>query len=186
MQRVTDLADPRRCKAPSLDGQCRNVAEEGSDYCRAHAGIDHMPAVRMRKYMLANAVEQGMLDRFTEDDNLKSLREEIGLVRMMVQNTLRMASTDMEKIQAYSKVNTLLLTLERLMKTCHTLEKSLGELVGKPALLRLGQALCQAVVERLEGLPNYEDLVDALIVDIMRAIQDVDNNEPDPGAVASE
>ena len=43
MQRVTDLADPRRCKGASLDGQCQNVAEEGSDYCRVHGGqIRHL------------------------------------------------------------------------------------------------------------------------------------------------
>jgi hypothetical protein len=32
MQRVTDLADPRRCRGASVDGQCQNVAEEGAPW----------------------------------------------------------------------------------------------------------------------------------------------------------
>jgi hypothetical protein len=179
MQRVTDLADPRRCKGSAAEGQCVNVAADGSDYCVACGGVDRGPARRMRKYLLASAEDQGLLDRYASDDELKTLREEIALVRMMVQRTLATAQTDVEKINAYSKVNTLLLTLERLMKTCHSLEQSLGQLVGKPALLRLGQRLCRIVIDRLEGLPNYEQLVDAMIADIDAAFHDLDNTAPE-------
>ena len=39
LKRVTDESDPRRCKAASLDGQCRNISEEGYEYCLAHGGV---------------------------------------------------------------------------------------------------------------------------------------------------
>lgn len=52
MQRVTDLADPRRCKGASLDGQCQNFAEEGAEYCRVHGGTDQAPALRLKQYLL--------------------------------------------------------------------------------------------------------------------------------------
>ena len=55
MQRVTDLADPRRCKGRSLDGQCQNVAEEGADYCRVHGGESRAPARRLKQYLLTTA-----------------------------------------------------------------------------------------------------------------------------------
>ncbi len=175
MQRVTDLADPRRCKGSIREGQCLNVAADGSDYCLCHNGVDRGPARRLRKYLLASAEDQGLLAKYADDDELKSLREEIALVRMMMQNTLASAQADVDKINAYSKVNTFLLTLERLMKTCHSLEQSLGQLVGKPALIRLGQQLCQIVVSRLEGVPNYEQLVDAIVTDMAAAFQNIDN-----------
>lgn len=175
MQRVTDLADPHRCKGSSALGQCLNVAADGSEYCLAHNGVDRGPARRLRKYLLASAEDQGLLARYADDDELKSLREEIALVRMMMQNTLSAAQSDVDKINAYSKVNTFLLTLERLMKTCHTLEQSLGQLVGKPALIDLGRQLCQIVVRHLEGVPNYEQLVDAIITDMAAAFQNLNN-----------
>jgi len=178
MQRVTDLADPHRCKGANSIGQCDHVAADGSDYCLACNGVDRGPVRRMRKYLLAAAEDQKLLDRYATDDELKSLREEIALVRMMVQRTLTMATSNVEAVNAYSKINTLLLTLERLMKTCHALEQSLGQLVGKPALLRLGQRLCQIVVDRLEGVPNYEQLVDVMIADIDAAFHHLDNTDP--------
>ncbi|MHB8107842.1 MAG: hypothetical protein ACYDH4_10515 [Candidatus Cryosericum sp.] len=173
MTQVTDLADPRRCKGSDAQGQCRQQALEESDYCQQHGGRNVVPARQMRKYLLATAEDQGLLERYADDDQLKSLREEIALCRVMIQNTARTARTEVEQVTAYSKINTLLLTLERLLKTCHTLEQSLGQLVALPALIRLGQQLCQIVVNRLEGVPNYEQLVDAIINDIDRAFHDL-------------
>jgi len=68
MQRVTDLADPRRCKGASLDGQCQNFAEEGSDYCRVHGGKDLAPARRLKQYLLTKAQDRERLAQFAEND----------------------------------------------------------------------------------------------------------------------
>lgn len=175
MPSVTDLTDPHRCKGGTPRGQCLNLALDGSDFCQYHRGIDQAPARKMQKYLLGNAEEQGLLNRYADDDALKSLREEIALVRVMVQNTLKWAQTDIEKINAYSKVNTFLLTLERLLKTCHTLDQSMGNLIAKPALHRLGQDIGQAIINRLEGVSNYESLVEALLGDLVRLVEDIDN-----------
>jgi hypothetical protein len=177
MPRVTDLADPRRCKGSGPSGQCLNASEDGSEYCVCHRGVDRGPARRMRKYQLATADDQGLLDRYATDDELKSLREEIALTRVMIQNILRSATTDIEKTNAYSRINTHLLTLERLMKTCHALEQSLGQLVCKSDLLLLGKQLYQIVIDRLVGLPNYEELVDAIIGDMDRVFHNIGNKE---------
>lgn len=179
MQTVTDLADPRRCKGSTSAGQCLAVAADGSDYCLQHHGVDRGQGRRMRKYLLATAEDQGLLAKYADDDELKSLREEIGLTRVMIQNTLAGALSDVEKINAYSKVNGFLLTLERLLKTCHTLDQSMGNLIGKPSLHRLGRELGQAVVDRLEGIPNYESIVEALLGDLVRIITDIDNGTPE-------
>lgn len=177
MQRVTDLADPRRCRASSPSGQCLNVAEDGSEYCVCHQGVDRGPARRLRKYQLATAEDQGLLDRYSDDVELKSLREEIALTRVIIQSILRAAKTEVEKTNAYSKVNTHLLTLERLVKTGHHLDQSLGLLVGKSELLSLGKQLYRIVVDRLVGLPDYERVVDAIISDMDEAFHSVGNKQ---------
>ena len=68
MQRVTDLADPRRCKGASVDGQCQNVAEEGAEYCRVHGGKDQAPARRLKQYLLTKAQDRERLAQFAEND----------------------------------------------------------------------------------------------------------------------
>jgi hypothetical protein len=182
MQTVTDLADPRRCKAGTATGQCLAVAADGSDYCVAHHGVDRGQGRRMRKYLLATAEDQGLLAKYADDDELKSLREEIGLTRVMIQNTMAGALSEVEKINAYAKVNGYLLTLEKLMKTCHTLDQSMGNLIGKPALRRLGRELAQVVVDRLEGVANYESIVESVLCDFARIIDEIDNGTPEPAA----
>jgi len=66
MQRVTDLADPRRCKGASVDGQCQNIAEEGSDYCRAHGGESQAPTRRLKQYLLTKAQDRERLAQLAE------------------------------------------------------------------------------------------------------------------------
>ena len=77
MQRVTDLADPRRCKGASLDGQCQNFAEEGAEYCRVHGGTDQAPALRLKQYLLTRAQDQARLVHLDDPEGVKSLRDEV-------------------------------------------------------------------------------------------------------------
>jgi hypothetical protein len=131
---------------------------------------------------LAQAQEQAKLAHFADHEDLKSLRDEIGLVRMMIQATWNSAKTDVEKLQAYSKVNTFCLTLERLVKTCQTLDQSMGHLIAKPALLRLAQSICNIVVTGLEGVPDYEARCDVMIPQIIQAVEKINNLETTPGS----
>ena len=105
MQRVTDLADPRRCKGASVDGQCQNVAEEGSDYCRVHGGKDQAPARRLKQYLLTKAQDRERLAQFAENDALKTLREEVVVALGQLERRLSLANrSDAEFLAAYPEV----------------------------------------------------------------------------------
>ena len=86
LQRVTDLADPRRCKGRSLDGQCQNVAEEGSDFCRVHGGVIQAPARRLKQYLLTRPQDCERLAQFDDPEGHKSLRDEV-LIATVTQTT---------------------------------------------------------------------------------------------------
>jgi hypothetical protein len=178
MERVMDPADPHRCKASVGTGQCMTVAEEGSDYCRVHAGSYQPPEKGLRQYLLARAQDRARLAAFAEHDDIKSLRDEIALTRMMVEGLWNSAQSDVERLAIYGRVNSHILTLEKLVKTCNQIEERLGSLLAKPTLLRVGQQICQKLVARLEGLPNYEQLVDTLIRDVITTIQEARNDAP--------
>jgi len=177
MQRVTDLADPDRCKGAQPDGQCRNRAEDGSDYCRACGGENRAPARKLRQYLLAKAHDRVRLAEFAEHEEVKSLRDEIALARMLIERRFNLIQNDADLIGACAPLNTLLLTVERLVKSAHAIEKSLGALLARNAVLRVGQQVCQIIVDRLEGIPNYEQIVDAIITDIVATISKADNSD---------
>ena len=177
VQRVTDLADPHRCKGAKPEGQCLNVAEEGSDYCRACGGESHAPARRMKQYLLAKAQDRTRLAQLEEHEGLKSLRDEVAIAVGMLERRLNMVDTDAEFIQAFPQIERFFKTLADLKKSSFWLEQKSGAMLSRTAALRLGQEICQIVVDELEGIPNYEQIVDRIITRIVPTIQRADNSE---------
>ena len=92
MQRVTDLADPRRCKGASLDGQCQNVAEEGIGLLprprRQRSGTRSTPEA----VPLDQGARQARLAQLDDPEGLKSLREEVVVATGQLERRLNLAN----------------------------------------------------------------------------------------------
>ena len=92
---------------------------------------------------MANAKDRARLAAFAEHDDIKSLRDEIALTRMMIEGLWNSGQSDAERLPIYGRVNSHILTLEKLVKTCNQIEERLGSLLAKPTLLRVGQRICE-------------------------------------------
>jgi hypothetical protein len=177
MERVKDPTDPERCKGAAPDGQCWNRAEHGSDYCLAHGGKSTALAESKRAYLLVDVQRRVRLAQLAEHDDIKSLREEIALARLLVEKRLNACKNDEELIASAGAINTMLLTLERLVKSANTIEQNLGTLLAKSAVLKLGQSICHIVVEELEHVDGYEIIVDRITRRMIDTISHANNNE---------
>jgi hypothetical protein len=177
---VTDLADPRRCKGGGWEHQCMNQAAAGSDFCVRHNGVDRAPANNLRQYLLDKVHDQARLAQFAEHEDIKSLRDEIALARMLVERRFNLIQSDADLLVACGQLNVLLLTIERLVKSCHQIEQSLGSLLARQSVIKLGQAVCQIIVDRLEGIDNYEEIVDGIIKDIIAVVKETEPDTTDP------
>jgi len=171
VDRVTDLADPCRCKSGTRAGQCLHVAAEGSEFCPLHAGVNRAPARDLRQYLLAKAEDRTRLAQLDENEGLKSLQDEVKIAVGMLERRINLLQDDADFIRSCGQLNMLLLTIERLKKSSQVLEERSGAMVSRSAILRLGQQICQVIVDRLVGVPNYEQLVDTIILDIIATIQ---------------
>jgi hypothetical protein len=182
MQRVTDLADPRRCKGNSLDGQCQNLAEEGADYCRVHGGSGSLvqaPVRRLKQYLLSTAQDCARLARLSESDGLKTLREEVTVALGLLERRLGLAKTDAEFISAFPQIERLLKRIAELKKDSFSLEQKSGAMLSRDQAFGLFQEIVGIVVEELEGVPGYEQIMDRIIARIGPAIQHAGNSEPE-------
>ncbi len=179
MQRVTDLADPHRCKGAQPDGQCQNLAAEGSDYCVACGGVDRAPAQRLRQYLLTRAQDRTRLAQLDDPEGLKSLRDEVVIATGMLERRLNLVRTDAEFISAFPQVEKFFKTLADLKKSNFFLEQKSGAMLSRSAALKMGREIIEIIVDRLEGIPNYEQTVDAIITDIVATISKADNSEDD-------
>ena len=172
MQRVTDLADPRRCKGSSVDGQCQNIAEEGSDYCRAHGGESQALSRRLKQYFLTKAQDRERLAQLAENDGLKTLREEVVIALGQLERRLSLANrSDAEFLAAYPEVEKSLKTLADLKKSNFYLETKAGATLSREQAFGLVRLMIEIVVEELDGIPNYERIMDRIVTRILPAVE---------------
>jgi hypothetical protein len=172
MQRVTDLADPRRCKGASVDGQCQNVAEEGSDYCRAHGGESLAPARRLKQYLLTKAQDRERLAQLAENDGLKTLREEVVVALGQLERRLSLASrSDAEFLAAYPEVERSLKLLAELKKSNFHLETKSGATLSREQAFGLVRLMIEIIVDELDGIPDYERIVDNIVTRMLPAVE---------------
>ncbi|REJ86529.1 MAG: hypothetical protein DWQ35_23145 [Planctomycetota bacterium] len=175
VNRVKDPADPRRCQGAAPDGQCMNEAESGSDFCRAHGGHSTAEAQEKRLYLLTKAKHRERLAQLSEHEEIKSLRDEIAIARMLIEERFNAIKNDSDLLAAFGPINTSLLTVERLVKSAHQIEQNLGNLLAKTSVLALGQSISRILIDELEDLPDYEEIVDRINERIITTIASAGN-----------
>ncbi len=173
MEPVTDLADPQRCQGVIPHGQCMNKAEPGSKNCRAHGGTDLTEQTQMRGYLLAKAQEQTRLTNLSEGlEPVKELRDSIALLHMMVEKRWNLIRTDGDLLQACGPLNQMLQNMERLVSSCHKIEQNLGQLLAKQAILSLAKRMVEVMIEELEGVEDYEAIIDRITTKLFDTIRE--------------
>jgi len=173
-----DANDPRRCQALTQKGQCAYQAAEGQEFCPYHLrDRDFENKQSLKAYQLTNIDIAESAGRHSQVEELKSLREEIALCRSLVERRLNMVESNADVISAVGQVNSLFVTLEKLVSSCHRLETSLGNLLSKASLLDLAKVIVEIVMDELEGLDGYETIVDRISERMVAKIAAYDPDE---------
>lgn len=137
LNKITSPDDPDRCQANSKYGQCTNKQIEGTKYCPMHGGDrTSNPA---RNYMLTKF--QARLNRMADSPNIKSLRDEIGILRMTLEERLNQCKDSMDLIYQSGPISDLVIKIDKLVLSCHKIEYATGQLLDKQAILQFGTEL---------------------------------------------
>lgn len=129
---------PLRCQAVTAKNQCRYERVQGSEYCPMHGGnkgTEVLAAKSLR--MLRLSKWQGRLEEFADHDKVKSLREEIGILRIMLEETVNKCGDQVDLIFNSGKIADLIMKIEKLVTSCHKLESNLGLMLDKQAAMQL-------------------------------------------------
>ncbi len=169
-RRITNPADPGRCKGSKPTGQCENRAEEGSDYCRCCAPPKKAMTPRTRLYHLARADFHTRLWEIADHEDLKSTREELALARMLLEDLLNSISDDLMLVAKAPAIQRQLALIGRLVKDCYLLEQNNGKLLHKQTGLQAAYDIVVLVCGYLERVPNSEDLKDCVVEEIRRLV----------------
>ncbi len=174
--RINDLSDPRRCQGAAQDGQCRNLSEHGSKYCKHHGGVDYLPAEQERGFLLAKADDKIRLTTVSNElEPVKELRDTIALTHMLIEKRWNMIRVENDLLIHCGPLNQLIQTMEKLINSCHKIQTNLGELLARQAVLALAKELVAIVIDELQGIEDYEEIIDRITTRLVDTIRKADN-----------
>ena len=155
-ERIESPIDPERCQGMGKTGQCEYKRVTGSDFCPRHGGnraAEEEAKRGLRNYFLT--LWRAEAQRASESDDYRSLREEIGLLRMMLQtrfNNHIKSSNDL--IFHHGPIVQLIDKIALLVASCHKIESSMGNLLDRSAILQFGDELIHLVGNVLAEQPE--------------------------------
>ena len=105
-------------------GQCPMESVEGGDRCPKHGGgaqLASQKKSRVRAYHL-NQWRTSIADN-SNDPEIKNLRDEVGILRMTLNAVLNRCKDNHDLLMMSGQVQSLVNSLQVLMKTVHTIDK---------------------------------------------------------------
>jgi len=175
-ERVSDPTDPRRCQGNDARGQCQMVAIDGSNYCIRHGG--HNAVVSREKEALKNLKLTKFKARLAElgsSSHLMSLRDEIAIVRMTLEETVNQCEGPSDLITMSGQIAALVGNIEKLVKSCHSIEEKTGHLLSKDALSNFAGKVIDIIVRHVAD----EDARRIIAGEIVDAVS---GEQPDEGS----
>lgn len=166
-ERVKDPADPRRCQANDNNGQCHIVSCEGSQYCSRHGGaivIHQQAKAENRMYRLGKW--RAAVSRFQDHDQLKSLREEIGIMRMMIDERMAGCQDAQELLMVSGPLGDMVSRVEKLVLSCNKIETHLSGILDKTQALQLGQEMVEILGKWLDMIADKDTIIKKLKDDV--------------------
>lgn len=159
-------SDPERCQGIIAHGQCDHKAIPGKQFCAVHISstLRHEERKSQRNYRIAKY--QARLEEFADNSQVKSLREEIGLLRMLMEEQMNSCQSQTDLLIASSKISDLVLKIEKVVTSCHRLEKSTGALLDKSAAIQLTSTFVQIIAEEVNDTEVVERISNRMISEI--------------------
>jgi len=173
IEKIEYEAQEGRCQAVNSKGQCLNMAYKDSKFCLAHGGnksAQAQEAKNIRNYQLAKWNDR--LERFGNSDGIKSLRDEIGILRMMMEERLNLCNDAQDLVLQSGPISDLVMKIDKVVTSCHKLEGAMGQLLDKAALVQFAGEVISIIGDVLQG---QEDKTDEIAERILIAMN---SNEP--------
>ena len=160
--------NPNRCQGIVSSGQCTNLAVEGFPLCKSCGRAQEANATKTKyhNYLLRQSMSR--VSDFAGGEHVKSLRDEVGILRMIIEQVLNKCDQPMDVILHSSTLTDLISKVERVVNTMHKLEGSMGQLLDKQALLQFANEIISILISEIEN----EELITKISNRIINALGD--------------
>lgn len=162
--RITDPDDPMRCQAITSNGQCINKAVVEGGNCLVHGGNKQLEKIErdnIRNYRVKKF--QQALVHHTDSPKLKTLNEEVAILRMLLEEQLNQCDDVFDLTIKSHIISDLVIKIEKLVKSCHSLEASLGGLMDKQAILTFATKVIDVISGEIDDEEILTKISDGII-----------------------
>ena len=144
-QRV-DVEASNRCQGITAKGQCVLAQVEPSKFCHLHGGGVVSGAQRriaVKQYMLDKAHVRART--LTNDSQIKGLRGEIGILRMILETQIDRCPTPTQLAVAAPSLSDMIMKIQKLVTSCHRLEEAMGHTLDQDQLAVIADSIIQVI-----------------------------------------
>jgi hypothetical protein len=86
----------------------------------------------------------------------------VAIARILIEERLNKIKNDQDLFTATGAINSLLLTVEKLVSRSHILEQNLGQLYHRSTVLQLMQAVVEVIDDEVRPLPGGVEVIDRI------------------------
>lgn len=165
-ERIERPDDPNRCQHVGAKGQCNLKKMEGSQFCRPHGGPIHEYAQKQKElqnYQIGKY--QAILEQKRNSPELKTLNDEVAILRVTLEQRLKMCQTDVDLLTHSQAIADLVSRIERTVVACAKLEDKLGMTFDRARLIEFAQEIVSVLTDELtpEQLQSVGDKILATV-----------------------
>lgn len=161
---------PDRCQAViATKGQCMNRKMENSNYCPAHGGNRANKAAKeeeMRMYRIGKY--QQRVNSLEDHGKIKSLRSEIAILRMMLEERLNQCSDSHDLMLHSQVVSNLVTNIEKLVTSCNRLDLQLGNMLDPTQAISWINEIVEIISTHIEDTEVLNTIADEILTSFQR------------------
>lgn len=153
------LDGPDRCEERGPLGQCPHKKVPGTNFCFNHKKnlIERgKELAEVRNYRLLKF--QRRVNEFADNSKIKSIREEIGILRMCLEETINKCNDTTELILYSGKICDIIMKIEKLVVSCHRLEFATGTLLDKSTIINIANVMIDTVCKYVNDPDDLEKI----------------------------
>lgn len=169
IQRAPYPGHPDRCKAAAGKNQCPNLSVElpdgrFGDRCLAHGGNKQQEAAAaqgMRNYRLTKW--QARLERHASSPQIKSLRDEVGLLRMILEERLNQIDDAQGLLLQSHTIADMVSRIERAVLACQKVESMTGQMLDKQDVAEFGSRIISIIHSHVKDADQLRSISEEIL-----------------------
>lgn len=158
-----DDDSPDRCQHTNSKGQCKIKKVEGSDFCVNHGG-GRMTRTERKKTVSNYDITryQAELQRHASSPALKTLTDEVAILRMSLERILNSIEDDHDYITHIPHISDMVLKIERLVASCYKLEQQQGQHLDKSQIITFAMQIIQLIGQHVKEPEVLEKIANGI------------------------